>query len=92
MPLINDNSDITNNNIGFNMYNNYGRDSFEYNYNNYEKFNADKYINDVKNRIENGKRIYYHEYRPNGGKLDIAKEREYISKNNRTLDKKYSKY
>lgn len=93
MPLINDNNDVTNNNIGFNnMYNDYGRNSSEYNYNNYERFNADKYINNVKNRIENGKRIYYHEYRPNGGKLDIAKEREYISKNNMTREKNIKKY
>ena len=51
------------------------------------KFNANRYINAVKDRIENGKRIYYDKYQVNENKLDIAKERQYIEKCNGGIKK-----
>ena len=51
------------------------------------KFNANRYINAVKDRIENGKRIYYDKYKVNENKLDIAKERQYIEKCNGGIKK-----
>ena len=92
---INDNNDKINPNIyntyeineqGYNNYN-YMNDNVNSYSNNYEKFNAEKYLNGVKNRIENGKKIYYINYKPSDDKLDIAKEREYIRKSKIFLDK-----
>ena len=71
---------------GYNTYNYINGNMNNYN-NNYEKFNADKYINAVKNRIENGKKIYYQNYNPNDDKFDISKEREYIRKSKTLLDR-----
>ena len=88
IPLVNDNNNnFVNNNIDFNKNNNYT------NYNNYEKFNADKYLSSFKDRMEMRKRLYNQDYsRPNGGQFYIAKEREYITKNNRILDRNMKKY
>ena len=71
---------------GYNTYNFINDDMHNYG-NNYEKFNADKYINAVKNRIENGKKLYYQDYKPNDDKFDISKEREYIRKSKILLDR-----
>lgn len=59
--------------------------------NNYEKFNAEKYLKSVKNRIENGKRFFDEDFRSNGGKLDIAKEKEYLRKCRGNLDNNLKK-
>ena len=47
---------------------------------NFNKFNANRYIKAVKDRIENGKRINFDNYKINGKKFDIANERLYIKK------------
>ena len=96
VPFLNENNNLENTDKNFNSYsgnkNNYMDNRLRYGdkiengsnyYNkNYEKFSAEKYLNALKDRIENGKRINY----PNLGafddknKFDIAKEREYIRK------------
>lgn len=92
MPLENENNNlknginIGNNEKGFNTYN-FGNENRGGYINNYEKFDAEKYLNAVKNRIENGKKIYFNDYKPNGEKIDIAKEKEYIRKSKGILDR-----
>ena len=97
IPLFNENNNIKNEN-NFTDNNKLQFNSFSYGngienggksgyINNYEKFNAEEYLKGVKNRIENGKRIFYEDCKPNGGKLDIAKEKEYIRKSRGNLDK-----
>jgi hypothetical protein len=108
IPNINNNNYntlINNNNLGLNTYNvnnaketnglglnNFNIDNNEYNYNNYEKFNAEKYLKSFKERSERQKILYNRDYKPNGGHFDIAKEREYIAKNSRILDRNSKKY
>lgn len=69
----------------------YGKENGRRYNNNYEKFNADKYLKSVKNRIENGKIFFYEDYNPNDVKFDIANEKEYIRKNMGILDKNKKK-
>jgi len=47
---------------------------------NFSNFNANRYIKAVKDRIENGQRINFDNYKINGKKFDIANERLYIKK------------
>ena len=47
---------------------------------NYKNFDANKYISAVKDRIENGKRINFNNYKMNENKFDIANERLYLKK------------
>ena len=81
----------TNNNINLNEYDSYNLTGYNSNninmgkYNN--KFNANRYIDAVKDRIENGKKIYYDNYKMNKNKLDIAEERQYIKKCNGAFNK-----
>ena len=70
----------------------YGKENGRTYNNNYEQFNADKYLKSVKNRIENGKRFFYEDYNPNDVKLDIANEKEYIRKNMVILNKNNKNY
>lgn len=51
-----------------------------FNCGNYMKFEANRYISSVKERIENGKKLYLDNYKINETKIDIAKERLYIKK------------
>ena len=53
----------------------------------YKNFNANKYINAVKDRIENGKRINFNNYKMNENKFDIANERLYLQKCNTNFNK-----
>ena len=69
------------NKIGFNTYNNI-----------FEKFNANKYLESVKERIENGQRKYYPNDINDNSKLNIGEERSYILKNNQKYEKNYNKY
>lgn len=81
-----DNNDIILNDYNQENGNNYNIINFDIGqYNN--KFNANRYINSVKDRIENGKRIYYDNYKINENRLDIAQERQYIKKCNGALNK-----
>ena len=52
------------------------------------KFNANRYINAVKDRLENGKKIYYDNYKIKENKFDIFQERQYIKKCNRDYHNK----
>ena len=52
------------------------------------KFNANRYINAVKDRLENGKKIYYDNYKIKENKFDILQERQYIKKCNRDYHNK----
>ena len=83
---------IDNNNFNPDTYNYKKENGNGYINNNYEQFNAEKYFNNVKNRIENGKRLLYEDYKPNNDKFDIAKEKEYIRKNKDFLDNRNKKY
>ena len=85
---INNNNNYSNyraNNLGFNTYN-YGNNNI------FEKFNANKYLQSVKERIENGQRQFYPNDNNNNSKLNIGEERSYILKNNKKYEKKYNKY
>ena len=55
-------------------------------YNN--KFNANRYIKAVKDRIENGQRIYNDNYKIKENNFDIEQERQYIKKCNRIFQNK----
>ena len=88
MFMINNNEQINMENNNDN--NNYNYNDIDFSENNYDKrfidegnfnnFNANRYIQTVKDRIENGSRIKFSNYRLNGKKFDIAKERLYIKK------------
>ena len=84
---------ILNNNEQINMENNNDNNNYndiDFSENNYDRkyidegnfsnFNANRYIQAVKDRIENGKRIHFNNYQISGKKFDIAKERLYIKK------------
>ena len=84
---------ILNNNEQINMENNKDNNNYndiDFSENNYDRkyidegnfsnFNANRYIQAVKDRIENGKRIHFNNYQISGKKFDIAKERLYIKK------------
>jgi chromosome segregation ATPase len=80
---IDNNQDLKNTNYrGFNTHN----------FNSFEKFNANKYLQSVKERIENGQKQYYPNDSYNNSKLNIGEERSYILKNNQKYDKNYNKY
>ena len=55
-------------------------------YNN--KFNANRYIKAVKDKIENGQRIYNDNYKIKENNFDIVQERQYIKKCNRIFQNK----
>jgi len=81
----NNNINLNNNydkDIQFNNNDNYNYDKNMINFGIYNNFNANKYICAVKDRIENGQRLYDNKYKKKGSKLDIAKERVYINKCN----------
>lgn len=69
--------------------NNYNFIDYTRNFSKNDKFNADKYLMEVKNRVANNtiRMMENYGYGYNGA-LDIAKEKEYISKNNDSLLKK----
>lgn len=82
---INNYSNFRSNNLGFNTYN-YGKNNM------FEKFNANKHLQSVKERIENSQRPYYPNDNNNNSKLNIGEERSYILKNNKKYEKNYNKY
>ena len=51
-------------------------------------FNANRYIKAVKDRIENGQRIYNDNYKIKENNFDIVQERQYIKKCNRIFQNK----
>ena len=93
---------MNNNNFNFNhninKNDNYKEMDFDYTNNNfkeiinggnYRPFNANRYISTLKDRIENGKKIYYDKYPIKENKLDIAEERLYLKKSNNELKKSW---
>lgn len=88
---IDNNQDLNNN---FSNYTNYRVNKQGFNpYNNiFEKFNANKYLQSVKERIENGQRQYFPNDNNNNSKINIGEERNYILKNNQKYGKNYDKY
>ena len=97
----NEQINIGNNNDAYDTYLNNENNFEKYNYDkkfieegNYSKFNANRYIKAVKDRIENGKRIRFDNYKINGNrkKFDIANERLYINKCKNELNKNKYEY